>query len=239
MRYCDLTLPTPALNLAADEALLEQCEAGETDELLRFWEPADYFVVLGYANRAATEVNLDFCREQRIPVLRRCSGGGTVLQGPGCLNYSLILRIDRAPALGTIPGTNRFVLDRHTQALSALLEKPVERQGHTDLTLEGVKFSGNAQRRRKHCLLFHGSFLLHMDLDLIERALPMPSKQPDYRSNRSHADFLTNLELPPDKLKAALLTAWQASLPFESTPLRQIQRLVTDKYTRDDWNLKF
>ena len=89
MKGCDLTLPTPEENLACDEVLLDICEAGRLEGVLRFWEPAQHFVVLGYANRAAREANLEFCRSAGIRVLRRCSGGGAVLQGPGCLNYSL------------------------------------------------------------------------------------------------------------------------------------------------------
>ena len=93
MKYLDRTLRTPQENLAADEALLDWCEEESADEILRFWEPRQHFVVLGYSNRTRTEVNLDSCKKLDVPVLRRCSGGGTVLQGPGCLNYALLLRI--------------------------------------------------------------------------------------------------------------------------------------------------
>ena len=55
MFLCDLTLPTPEENLACDEALLDLCEAGGAGELLRFWEPPSYFVVLGYANNLPLE----------------------------------------------------------------------------------------------------------------------------------------------------------------------------------------
>ena len=74
MKHCNLTLPTPEENLACDEVLLDLCEEGHEDELLRFWEPSRYFVVLGYANKAATEVNLAFCRREHIPVFRRLHG---------------------------------------------------------------------------------------------------------------------------------------------------------------------
>src|SRR6266566_4412628 len=149
MKYCDLTLATPAENLACDEALLDLCDQGLSGELLRFWEPARYFVVLGYASKVAQEVNLSFCQLSAIPVLRRCTGGGTVLQGPGCLNYSLILRIPDSGPLRSIPATNDFILKRHQSALAALLRAPVEIRGHTDLAIGGLKFSGNAQRRKK------------------------------------------------------------------------------------------
>ena len=73
MKYFDGTYPTPAENLACDEALLNLCEEGRGGEVLRFWEPREPFVVVGYANRAAREVDLDACRTRGIPVLRRCS----------------------------------------------------------------------------------------------------------------------------------------------------------------------
>src|SRR5882757_3547838 len=106
MKFCDLTLPSAEENLACDEAFLDHCEAGLSGELLRFWEPTQHFVVLGYANHANTEADLPFCAAHSIPVLRRCSGGGTVLQGPGCLSYSLILRIDETGPFQSIRSTN-------------------------------------------------------------------------------------------------------------------------------------
>src|SRR2546428_11436756 len=78
VKFCDLPLDSPAENLACDEALLDTAEAGFSGELLRVWEPQSYFVVLGYANKAASEANLEFCRQNAIPVLRRCTGGGAV-----------------------------------------------------------------------------------------------------------------------------------------------------------------
>jgi lipoate-protein ligase A len=239
MKLCDLTLPTPAENLAGDEALLDLCEAGGGDELLRLWALPQYFVVLGYANQAAREVNLPCCRKLTIPVLRRCTGGGTVLQGPGVLNYSLILRIDGSGPFHSIPATNQFILQRHRDALAGLLPAPVEARGQTDLAIGSLKFAGNAQRRRRRFLLFHGSFLLHLDLELLEQILPLPSRQPDYRSNRSHAEFLMNLNLPGHAIKAALSKAWNATAPLDPIPFDQITLLAREKYARDEWNLKF
>src|SRR5689334_16956944 len=93
MKILDLTLPTPAENLACDEALLQAAETGNSGEVLRFWESPTHFVVVGYANKVGAEVNVAACDARNVPILRRCSGGGTVLQGPGCLNYALVLRI--------------------------------------------------------------------------------------------------------------------------------------------------
>ena len=114
MNHLDLTLPTPEENLACDEALLELAETGNGGEVLRFWEPNHHFVVLGYANKVVSEINVSVCENRGVPVLRRCSGGGTVLQGPGCLNYSLVLRINRSPPLHSISKANRFIMERNT-----------------------------------------------------------------------------------------------------------------------------
>jgi lipoate---protein ligase len=239
MKLCDLTLGTPEENLACDEALLDLCEGGGSDEILRLWALPRYFVVLGYANKAATEVNLPFCQRLNIPVLRRCTGGGTVLQGPGVLNYSLILRLDDSRPFHSIPATNQFILQRHRDVLAALVSASVECRGQTDLAIGGLKFAGNAQRRRRRSLLFHGSFLLNLDTNLVEKTLPLPSRQPDYRVNRSHTDFLLNLKVSDHELKNALAKAWNATAPLEPIPFDQITHLAREKYALDEWNFRF
>lgn len=239
MKYLDRTLHTAQENLACDEALLDGCEEGCPDEILRFWEPRQHFVVLGYSNKVSAEVNLDSCQTLGFPVLRRCSGGGTVLQGPGCLNYALILQICEGSGMESVTEANAFIMNRNRNALNSLLDGEVLIQGHTDLTLQGLKFSGNSQRRRRRFLLFHGSFLLHLDLALVEQALRLPAKQPSYRRNRAHKDFLTNLPLPVDAVKEAMKQVWGANDVLEAVPEERIERLVREKYATDDWNLKF
>ncbi len=234
----DLNYPTPEENLACDEALLDWCEDGVGSDLIRFWEPASNFVVVGYGNQVAREVNLKFCELNSIPVLRRCSGGGTVLQAPGCLNYTLVLRVTASGPLQSIASTNLFILEKHQAVLASLLRAPVERQGHTDLAIGGLKFSGNAQRRRKDFLLFHGCLLLDADIPLIEQVLPLPSKQPQYRANRAHSDFLLNLKVPAAKVKTALATAWDAHEIAPPPPMDRIALLVQEKYSGAEWNYR-
>jgi lipoate-protein ligase A len=232
----DLTLPSPAANLALDEALLDAGEADASGEVLRFWESAEYFVVVGYSNRVAGEVHASACRANGVPIHRRCTGGGTVLQGPGCLNYSLVLRIDRRPPLSTITAANCHIMGRHKEVFSLLLNRPVKVQGHTDLAVDGLKFSGNAQRRRRRALLFHGTFLLDFDLPQVEKFLPFPSRQPDYRAGRSHHSFLTNIKLNREAVKKSLQRTWGAETPLSILP--DYEALVAERYARDDWNLK-
>ncbi len=236
MLYLDHSFPDPAANLACDEALLAACDAGGP-EVLRVWEPRQTFVALGYANHAATEARLDRCRQLGIPVLRRVTGGGTVAQMPGVLNYAVILRADRPETAG-IAVTNRFVLDRLIAALRPLLPVAPHRAGDTDLCLGGRKCSGNAQRRRRRALLFHGALLLDADLAVIRDLLPFPSRAPDYRAGRAHEEFLVNLRLPPATVKQALRRIWRADAPLSELPEAALQRLVATRYARDDWNLR-
>jgi len=239
MKYLDRTLRTPQENLAADEALLDWREEESGDEILRFWEPRQHFVVLGYSNRTRVEVNLDSCKKLGVPVLRRCSGGGTVLQGPGCLNYALLLKIHDDSPLTNITKANAFIMNRNRNALNSLLDGKVLIQGHTDMTLQGLKFSGNSQRRKRHFLLFHGSFLLNLDLALVEQVLKMPSQQPQYRRRRAHKDFLTNVNLPADEIKEALKRAWVAGDALKEIPKSCVEQLVKEKYSTNAWNFKF
>ncbi len=237
MKFHDQPFRSPAECLACDEALLDLAEEQGGWPALVFWEATRHFVVLGYANRAAEEANLEACRAAGVPILRRCSGGGTVLQGPGCVNYSVILRIDSDPALGSITGTNRFVMERSAAAIGGLLGQNVTIEGHTDLAVGPRKFSGNAQRRRRDWLLFHGTVLIDFDLTLIGKFLRHPTREPDYRSRRSHQEFVTNIPVERAALKTALRTAWGAHEPFGAFPEARVQALIAARYSRDDWNL--
>lgn len=237
MKFLDLTFHTPAENLACDEALLDWCEENGGEDILRLWEPAEYFVVVGYANKVDLEVNQEKCREKNIPILRRCSGGGAVVQGPGCLNYSLVLNFSNNSSLQTIPQANQFVMERHRQLLEKYLGNKMAVEGHTDLAINGIKFSGNAQRRKKNFLLFHGTILLQFEIPLITELLKMPSKQPAYRENRAHEEFLVNLHRPAPEIKQLLRCGWEASDRLESIP--ELSKLLGEKYSRDEWNFKF
>lgn len=235
MLRLNLTLPTPAENLALDEALLDHCECHPGSQVLRFWMPTQPFVVLGNGGAVAGETHADTCDGLGIPILRRASGGGTILQGPGCLNYALILEIAQDPALASIPGTNRHLMEQQRQTLEALAGGSVRIQGHTDLTWNGKKFSGNAQRRKKTHLLFHGTFLLQFDLSLVARCLKEPVRQPAYRNARPHAEFITNLPLDPTRLMDALANQWKATTPMLHPPVEPTRELVANRYSLRDW----
>ena len=239
MVFLDLTLPTPEANLACDEALLDQCDAQGGPEVVRVWVPPCPFIVLGYADRAAREVNLAACTAGGIPVLRRISGGGTVLQAPGCLNYALVLRTDAATPLRSTRETNVWVMERHRAMLERLIGARVVCEGVTDLAIDGHKVSGNAQRRKSRALLFHGTFLLQAPVCLMEQYLQMPSRAPAYRLGRSHREFVGSLWIDEIALRERLRAVWEATQEVSEWPRSNVEELVQKKYTQSAWNLKW
>ena len=234
MQFLDLTLPTPEENLALDEALLLEAEAGRGGDVLRFWEWSSPAVVLGAGCRLAQEVDETACRADGVPILRRASGGGTVLLGAGCLCYTLVLAYARAPALTEIIPSYRWILERTGKALAGVVPE-IAPAGTSDLAAAGRKFSGNSQQRKRTHLLHHGTLLYRMDLGLVGRYLPFPSRAPAYRRARDHADFLTNLPIGGDDLKRRLLHAWEADTLRVLWPEMLVAQLAGDKYTRPEW----
>ena len=234
-RLFEQTFPTPAENLACDEALLDEAEAGRGSAVLRFWEAARPFVVLGFANKLQEEVNETACRNLGVPILRRCSGGGTVVQGPGCLNYALILPAGETGPLRNVTSTNAFVMQRHQQALTALVRREITVEGVTDLAIGQLKFSGNAQRRRREWLLFHGTFLYGFDLEWIPQLLLQPPRQPSYRLSRPHQEFVTLLPANRSAIQKALSDAWQAGSGEVELPATVVATLAAEKYAKEAW----
>jgi len=239
MKYLDLSFNDPAVNLACDEALFELFEIEKPDDgVLRVWEPPVHFIVLGHSNRLSSEVNLTACTERKIPILRRISGGGAVMQGPGCLNYSLILNI-QTHGVKSIRDAFLYVLQRHCRAIGALIGAKTCINGISDLTVAGRKFSGNAQYRKSQYVLVHGTFLLEFELFLVDRYLKIPAKQPNYRHNRPHLEFITNLKLESAQVREGLRNAWNAGEESPVDPLPRIETLVRERYGREEWSRKF
>ena len=240
MRLLDLTLETPAENLALDEALLDAAEetGGSSDaEVLRLWEPRQIFVVAGSSSRLAEEVNLDACRARGIPLLRRASGGATIVAGPGCLMYAVVLAYRGRSHLRDINEAHRFVLEKIAASLNETM-RDICRAGISDLVLgeRQSKFSGNSLRCKRDHFLYHGTLLYNFPLDEITALLKMPSRQPAYRQARSHRDFLTNLPLEREAVRQALIEAFDARQPRTNWPRELTGRLASEKYCRFEWN---
>jgi lipoate---protein ligase len=239
MKLLDLTLATPAENLALDEALLDAAEAGDlADETLRLWESPQPVVVAGRSSKVALEVDIEACRASRVPVLRRTSGGAAIVAGPGCLMYSVVLRYAGREHLRLIDEVHQHVLGIVKSAIRPLLVGGIEHVGTSDLAIAGQKFSGNSVRCKRDHLLYHGTVLYGFDLNVIGRLLRMPPRQPEYRGGRGHREFVSNVAISLDELKQAIATGFGANQPLVDWPRVRTAELVAARYSRHSWNFE-
>lgn len=183
--------------LRFEEELLRRGEA-----VLWMWESRAECVVLGQSGRAERDAYVDRCEAEGVSIVRRCSGGGAVLLGPGCLVYSLVLPFEWWPELRDVRHSKRWVMDRVRRALAV---DGLRVEGISDLALDGRKVSGNAQRRSSAAVLHHGTVLYGFDVSRVGGYLKMPEKQPEYRAGRGHEEFLTNLPLGVEEIRRGLV----------------------------------
>ena len=237
LRCIDFSFGVPEQDLAFDEVLLNGAEAGDGGETLRFWESPSPFVVLGVSQSVANEIHEDTCLTDGVPVRRRSSAGGCVLQGPGCLNFAIILDMEARCELRTIRGSYQHLLAR---VLTAFKERGavLSHAGTSDLVWNGRKVSGNAQKRRKQFLLHHGTMLYAAALESMARYLREPFDRPDYRGRRGHSDFVANLPLGRAEIVSGLRAAFGASGEegaITDEERRSVDALVQDKYGDRNW----
>lgn len=235
MKRFDRTLDTPELNLALDEALLD-----DSAESLRFWEAPSPVVVLGRSSRLAVEANAPACEAAGAPIRRRVSGGAAIVAGPGCLMYAVTLGVDTAGKGADLNAIHRRVLGRVRDALASLGHR-VAIAGTSDLAIDNAgrlrKFSGNSLRVVRNRLLYHGTLLYGFDLSLIGRYLLTPPRQPEYRDARPHEDFVTNLAADRGELVRALTDEWDAEpADLPDRFVARANRLVEEKYSDPAWN---
>lgn len=249
MRCLPITLDSPAANLALDELLLAAPSSGAAPATLRLWEAPEPMVVVGRASRLDEEVDTESCAQLGVPVLRRVSGGATIVCGPGCLMYAVALPL---ADLGQPEGSHLEALDAcHTAVLDPIaaalrhLEPSVVVAGTSDLAYQPAgaatlrKFSGNSLRVTRGRLLYHGTLLYDFDLSLVPRLLREPPRQPDYRETRSHDQFVANLPVDRQRLVDALKGAWpiaETTDRLEESDLRTVQSLVVERYDQPAWN---
>lgn len=236
LNYLELTLPEPALNLALDEALLDQVERGGAEaETLRIWESPQRLVVLGRSSRIDEEADRAACRRLDVPILRRNSGGAAIVAGPGCLMYAVALSYERRPALRSVDQVHCFVLNTIARGLRTL-GADVSIRGTSDLALGERKFSGNSLRCRRNAVLYHGTLLYDFHLQLATDCLRTPPRQPEYRAGRGHREFIVNLPLGREQIVAAVRKAWNAERAWNQPPLAEAESLAAAHYRQDAWN---
>lgn len=240
LRLLDLTRDDLPANLALDDALLRVLDEGDGPPCLRLWEWPTPAVVLGASGRIDREVAVEACRRDGVPIARRTSGGGTVVLGRGALNVAVVLPIAADPALRAVDTAQAWVMGRFAAAFRSA-GAPVQVRGSGDLAVDDRKVAGSAQRRLRRALLVHASILYALDLATIPAYLATPARQPDYRRNRPHAEFVTHLPLGRPALVAACLAAW--SVPADAPPpdvrWELVRSLAADPLSDPAWIARF
>lgn len=185
----DLPRASAHRNLRLEEEFLNRAERDKNDIYLMFYENLTS-VILGRTGDAEADIH----RKKRTPpVLRRCSGGGTVVHGAGNLNYSIIASIEKHPRLYPIRESYSLILNALCEGFKPVAD--LQMMGISDITCyqNGMyrKISGNSQIRRKRWLMHHGTFLYNKkSLKNINYFLKMPERKPEYRENRDHRLFM-------------------------------------------------
>ena len=228
----------PRDHLALDEALLLAADADQTDESMRIWEFRRHVVIAGRATRVADEIDTKFCQERAFDILRRCSGGASVVGGPGCLMYSLVLKLEGRGDLRKIDVAHDYVMQRVLQALRRQLVD-AEFNGTCDLTWKDQKCSGNSLRVARRHLLYHGTLLYDFDLPLIARCLRVAPRQPEYRQGRDHEAFVTNAPIDASRFAADLGLAFEVDQTADASFLAEkVAQLRSTRYDDRGWHFR-
>jgi lipoate-protein ligase A len=181
----------------------------------RVYEPKTVAVVLGAGRRDKGDVFVEAARKDGVPLLFRKGGGGSVVLSPGMVVLALVTEV-------ASPYQNREYARRINSWIKYLLVKygvtPVCDRGISDLALSDRKILGASLFRRKNLLFYQASLMVSNDLTLLDRYLTHPSQTPDYRRNRSHRDFCTNLveagyDVGTDKIAESLYYEAKNRLP--------------------------
>ncbi|MBS3808008.1 MAG: hypothetical protein KGY60_10930, partial [Bacteroidales bacterium] len=163
-------------------------EENPTDFFL--WVPDDFYVVLGNSNKPHQNLKEKNIRDDDVTVYKRPSGGETVILTPRTLVVSLkvTLRKFSNPAAHF-----RYFNQKIIEALSSLGVQDLYYRGISDIAIVDRKILGSSIYRRRNLLFYHAVLNVSESVDTIDRYIKHPVKEPDYRSGRSHHEFVTSL----------------------------------------------
>ena len=235
LRFLDLTTTDPAFNLAAEEYVFEKLPRDAMYVML--WQN-DNAIIVGKHQNTLAQINEAFVREKGIKVVRRLSGGGAVYHDMGNLNYTIIADGDGDLDFGRFC---RIVLD----ALARVGVRG-ELNGRNDMTIDGKKFSGNAQYAKQGRVMHHGTILFDSDSSVLAGALQVDEAKIKAKGVQSVRSRVTNVrphlpkDMPLKQFKKVLLGSILTQFPGEEyvfTPedLAEIEKLSL-RYRDWEWN---
>ncbi len=223
-------------NFALEKYAMEELDIGSSYFL--FWRTAPTLMIGRYQNTLA-EINMPYARAHNIDIVRRITGGGTIYTDPNGWQFSFIVRD---------PGEKRIEFSYFTKPiLDALHSIGVDAQfsGRNDLTIDGKKFSGNAQHVRRDVMLHHGSLLFDTDLEELVRALNVDDEKIVAKGIQSVRQRVTNIaDYLPEKMTSLAFRDLMLSYLLRDTKtytlterdIRRILEIRAEKFDQWDWN---
>lgn len=227
-----------AFNLALEERLMEICPPGEC--IFSLWQ-SSRAVLVGRWQNTPGQIHREYVRAEKIPVVRRITGGGAVYQDLGNVNYSFIRRGQKTDA--DFKSMTRVIID----TLGKLGVK-AQFNSRNDITINGCKISGNAVHIHGSVVLHHGTLLLCSDFGAMEKALNVNKEKLASKGVKSVAARVANLNdfLPHplsmarfrEEILSCVLEGEQNAHPLALTPedIRAAEELAENKYRRWEWN---
>ncbi len=189
---------------------------------LHVFTPKEMQVVLGASNEAHLEAHVDLCQKDKVLIVKRLGGGGTVLLYPGCVVVSLGLWVNDHYNNSLYFRLINQAINRSLLKLSPKLAA-LTQNGISDIVFENKKIAGTSMFRSRNYLLYQASILVENQIDLISRYLKHPSREPEYREARSHDDFLGFLA------DIAMLNTDQVTLNLHLNLLAELDYLLADQ----------
>lgn len=246
-RLVDSGLVPPPESVALDEAMLEAHIQGLVPDSLHFYRRSTPTISVGYFQRIEESVDLEECRRRGIAIVRRKSGGSSIYTDQGQLIYGLVLHEqevskDRAD-------TFKVICSALAAALSSL-GADARYRPMNDIEVSGKKVSGNAQLRRKGSVLVHGTVIVGTDLAAMDSVLKIKSS--DSLGAAKPSDRVVSLstllgeKVSVESVKEMIVKHLENAFgvvigPGQLTEWERVRaaQLVEERYSRDEWNLKF